>query len=369
MKIAKIETFLLDVPLPRPQKRAFGTFDRENHTIVRLTTDEGIDGLGEAAACGGPNWSEDCAESVKVVLDRFLAPLILGQDPFRIEYLLRRMDAAVKGNRFAKAAIESALLDIAGKSLGAPLYNLLGGLYRDRLPITWVLNTDDVPAAIAEGEKWIERGVGLFKLKVGAGDPEQEMVAVLLIADALRGRAKIRVDVNGGWDEITAARIIPRWESAVEYVEQPLRREDVEGMARLVRSCSVPIAVDESLFTVDDALKIVKARAADLFVLKLGKAGGILACKRQAIIAETAGLPCVISTMFDSSIATSAALHFGLSTPAVTHGSELCGPLFLMDDLVQEAVHYEGGELVAPTQPGLGVSLDEAKVKQYRRDL
>jgi len=177
------------------------------------------------------------------------------------------------------------------------------------------------------------------------------------------------VDVNGGWDAITATRIIPRWEGVVEYVEQPLPREDVEGMARLVQSCPVPIAVDESLFTVDDAFKIVKARAAELFVLKLGKAGGILACKRQAVIAETAGIPCVISTMFDSSIATSAALHFGLSTPAVTYGSELCGPLFLMDDLVQKPVRYEDGDLVAPTEPGLGVSLNEEKVKQYHRAL
>jgi len=369
MRIAKIETVLLDLPLPQPQKRAFGTFAQENHTIVRLTTGEGLEGLGEAAACGGPNWSEDCAESVKVVIDRFLAPLIVGEDPFRIEHLLRKMDAAVKGNRFAKAAIESALFDILAKSLGAPLYMLLGGLYRDRLPITWLLNTDDVPAAIEEAEEWLARGVRIFKLKVGAADPDQEMQAVLSIAEALHERATVRVDANGGWDIITALRVIPHWEDVVEYVEQPLPREDVEGMARLVRSCPVPIAADESLFTVGDALRIVKERAADVFLLKLGKAGGILACKRQAAIAEAAGIPCVISTMIDSSIATSAALHFGLSTPVVTYGSELLGPLFLMDDLVQEPVRYEGGDLVAPVKPGLGVSLDDEKVKRYRREL
>ena len=369
MRIVRVETFLLDLPLPHPQKRAFGTFDRENHTIIRLKTDEGLEGLGEAAACGGPNWSEDCAESVKVVVDRFLAPLILDEDPFRIEYLLRKMDAAVKGNRFAKAAIESALLDILAKSLGVPLYMLLGGLYRDRLPVTWLLNTDDVPAAIDEAEEWLARGVRIFKLKVGAADPDQEIEAVLKIAEALGGRATVRVDVNGGWNIVTALRVIPHWKGVVEYVEQPLPREDVEGMARLVRSCPVPIAADESLFTVVDALRIVKIRAADVFLLKLGKAGGILACKRQAAIAEAAGIPCVISTMLDSSIATSAALHFGLSTPIVTHGSELMGPLFLMDDLVEEPVRYEDGDLVTPTKPGLGMSLDEEKIERYRRVL
>ena len=369
MRIVRVETFLLDLPLPHPQKRAFGTFDRENHTIIRLTTDQGLEGLGEAAACGGPNWSEDCAEAVKVVVDRFLAPLILDEDPFRIEYLLRKMDAAVKGNRFAKAAIESALLDILAKSLGVPLYMLLGGLYRDRLPITWLLNTDDVPAALDEAEKWLARGVRIFKLKVGAGDPDTEIEAVLKIAKALDGRATVRVDANGGWNIVTALRVIPHWQGMVEYVEQPLPREDVEGMARLVRSCPVPIAADESLFTVGDALRIVKERAADVFLLKLGKAGGILACKRQAAIAEAAGIPCVISTMIDSSIATSAALHFGLSTPIVTHGSELLGPLFLMDDLVEDPVRYEGGDLVAPTKPGLGVSLDGEKVQRYLREM
>jgi muconate cycloisomerase len=369
VRITKVETFLLDLPLPHPQKRAFGIFDRENHAIIRLTTDEGLEGLGEAAACGGPNWSEDCAESVKVVVDRFLAPLLLDEDPLRVEHLLRKMDAAVKGNRFAKAAIESALLDVLAKSLNAPLYTLLGGLYRDRLPITWLLNTDDVPAAIEEAEEWLARGVRIFKLKVGAADPNQEITAVLEIAEALKGRAAVRVDANGGWNIVTALRVIPHWEGVVEYVEQPLPREDVEGMARLVRSCPVPIAADESLFTVGDALRLVKERAADVFLLKLGKAGGILACKRQAAIAEAAGIPCVISTMIDSSIATSAALHFGLSTPIVTHGSELLGPLFLMDDLVEESVRYEGGNLLAPAKPGLGVSLDEEKVERYRRSL
>jgi muconate cycloisomerase len=369
VKIARVETFLVDLPLPHVQKRAFGTFDRENHTIVRLTTDEGPNGLGEAAACGGPNWSEDCAESTKMVVDRFLAPLILDEDPFRVEHLLRKMDSAVKGNRFAKAAIESALLDLVAKSLCVPVYVLLGGLYRDRIPITWLLNTDDVSAAIEEAEEWLERGVRIFKLKAGAADPDQEREAVLSIASALDGRARVRVDVNCGWDVLTALRIIPRWEGIVEYVEQPVRRADIEGMARLVRSCPVPIAADESLFTVEDSLRIVRERAADLFVLKLGKAGGILACKRQAAIAEATGIPCVISTMIDSSIATSAALHFGLSTPAVTHGSELLGPLFLMDDLVQESVRYQGGDLIAPTKPGLGISLDDEKIKRYRREL
>ena len=368
MRISRSETLLLDIPLPRKQKRAFGDFDKVNHLIVRLTTDEGLEGVGEVAACGGPTWSEECVETAQIVVDRYLAPGLVGQDPFRIEYLVAWMDRVVKGNRFAKAALESALFDIVGKALKVPVYTLLGGMYRDRLPVAWLLNVDDVPAAIAEAEVWLARGITIFKLKVAEGDPEHELQAVDAIARAVQGRARLRADANGGWDEATAARVIPRLAAlGVEYIEQPVPRWNVVAMARLVRSSSIPIMADESVYTPEEALTIVRNEAAHAFCLKLAKAGGILATKKMAAIGEAAGFSCVISTMLETSLGCAAALHFAASSRAVNLGSELLGPLFLADDIAEEPVQYEQGQILVPQRPGLGVRLDEGKLHHYAR--
>jgi muconate cycloisomerase len=368
VRISKSETLLLDIPLPRKQKRAFGDFDKVNHLIVRLMTDEGLEGAGEVATCGGPTWSEDCVESAQIVVDRYLAPGLVGQDPFRIEYLLAWMDRVVKGNRFAKAAVESALLDIVGKALKIPVCTLLGGMYHDRLPVAWLLNVDDVPAAIAEAEVWLARGITVFKLKVAEGDPEQELQAVDAIARAVRGKARLRADANGGWDEATAARMIPRLAAlGVECIEQPVPRGNLVAMARLVRSSFIPVMADESVYTPEEALSVVRSEAAHAFCLKLAKTGGILATKKMAAIAEAAGFSCVISTMLETSLGCAAALHFAASTRAVNLGCELVGPLFLTGDIVEEPLRYEQGQVLVPGGPGLGVTLDEAKLRRCAR--
>jgi muconate cycloisomerase len=370
VKISKIESILLDIPVPQPQTRTFGTYEHINSIIVRLQTDEGLEGVGETAICGGPNWSPDFAEGVKIIIDRYLAPGLLGKDPRSITAITNWMERVVRGNRFAKATIELSLFDIVGKALKVPVYELLGGAVRNRIPVGWILNLDRPQAAVEEAEAWLEKDITHFKLKVGGRALADDLARVETVVRSVGDRAVIRVDANQGWDEITALDGAKQLASmGVQLLEQPIAAWNIDGLARLRSIASIPVMVDESLHTPNDALALVNRKAADIFCLKLAKLGGILGTKKVTAIAEAAGLPCFLSMMLESSIGTAASVHFAASENAITYGSELIGPLFLRDDIAQEPIRYEGGCVLVPHGPGLGVHLDEDKVRYYRREL
>ena len=175
------------------------------------------------------------------------------------------------------------------------------------------------------------------------------------------------MDANQGWDELTALATIPKLEPyGIELMEQPVPRWNVDALARIARRVDVPIMADEAVCTPHDAITLVRREAADVFALKLTKAGGLLPSKAVAAIADAAGLPCYLGCMIETGIGTAAYAHFGASTPAVTLGCELFGPLLLVEDVVKEPIRYERGEIVVPRGPGLGVELDEAQVRRFQ---
>jgi muconate/chloromuconate cycloisomerase len=369
MKITAVETTLLDIPFVRPHHLSFGTIAEANFVLVRLRTDQGLEGLGEAVTLGGPTWGEESVESIQATIERYLAPELIGQDPFGIEAINQRLARRVRGNLFARSALEMACFDLLGKALDQPLYNLLGGLVRDRLPLSWSLAIGDPAAEIAEAERLMaQQRHFIFKIKVGEQAPETDVRRVGEIARALDGRARLRVDANQGWDELTALATIPKLEPlGVELMEQPVPRWNLEALARIAARVDLPIMADESVCTPHDAIALVVRQAADVFALKLAKAGGILASKAVAAIASAAGLPCYIGCMIETGVGTAAYAHFGASTPVVTLGCELFGPLMLVEDIVQPPIRFGQGDILVPSGPGLGVTLDQALVEKYRR--
>src|SRR5215216_1352027 len=150
MKITSLQTILLDVPFVRTHHLSFGAIAEANYCLVRLRTDEGLEGLGEAVTLGGPSWGEESVESIQTTIERYLGPELIGQDPFQIETVHHRMARRVKGNLFAKSALEMACFDLVGKALDTPIFTLLGGLYRDRIPLSWSLAIGDAAAEVAE---------------------------------------------------------------------------------------------------------------------------------------------------------------------------------------------------------------------------
>lgn len=223
--------------------------DHQSVVLVRVRTVDGAVGIGEGVVPGGPWWGGESVETMKVVIDRYLAPLLVGRDVAEVPALRATMDRLVAENRFAKAAVEVALFDAWGRTVGLPVYALLGGLAQDRVPVTWALGAARPDEIIEEATGKLDAGKhASFKLKMGSQDPEADVERIEKVASALASRASLRVDINAAWDELTATRYLPRLQAAgVELIEQPLPAWDIDGAARLAQLLEIPIMADESL--------------------------------------------------------------------------------------------------------------------------
>jgi muconate cycloisomerase len=370
MKISSIETILVDVPTTRVHRLSFGAITAQNYVIVRVRDGDGRVGLGEASTIGGPAWGEESTETIKTIIDTYLAPRLLGRDPRHQRALSAEMNTWVKGNRFAKAAVEMALLDLVARDAGVPAVQLLGGVVQDRIELAWTLASGDTDADIAEGEdKLAQRLHRIFKLKIGYGDPAADVAHVTRIARHFGDRARIQVDVNQAWDELTATRCIaPLQDAGVALVEQPVVRHDLRAMRRLAERFDLAIMADESLGTAADAIELVRQEAADVFALKLTKAGGPWATLQCAAIAQAANIPLYGGCMLETGVGTAAYLHVFAAISGMTQGCELFGPLLLKEDILTQPLRYGDFAIHLHDGVGFGVELDEDKLARYRRD-
>jgi muconate cycloisomerase len=367
--IESIETTLLDIPLVRPHRFSVLSITSQTTLLVRVRTRDGVVGIGEGVVPGGPWWGGESVEGMKALIDGYLAPLLLGEDAQRVDFLTQRLNHLVAGARFAKAAVDMALWDARGKALDVPLYQLLGGAHRTELPVTWALGADPAPAVIEEATGKLDAGSHhRFKLKMGALPPAEDVARVADVAAALGDRAELAVDLNGSWDEATARRFLPALDEAgIRLVEQPLPAWNIAAAARLRDRHTASLMADESLLTTTDAHLLATAHAADVFALKLAKSGGVGAVQRIAAIAEANGIACYGGTTIETSIGTAAATHAFCACAPLTAGTELFGPLLLSDDVAENPVGYRDGKVLLPEGPGLGVRLDEDKVAKYAR--
>jgi muconate cycloisomerase len=369
LPIDSLSTTLVDVPLLRPHRFSVTSMTRQSMVIVRLRTSDGIEGIGEAVVPGGPWWGGESIEGIKALIDNYIAPLLIGRDASRVGAVAALLDRSIAGGQFAKAAVEMAIWDARGKALAVPLFELLGGLYRDRIPVTWAVGAEPSDTVIREIEDKLAAGAHhSFKLKMGAAEPADDVARVGRIATALASATSLRVDLNGSWDEQTATRWLPALEEAgIELIEQPLPAWNLDGLARLAARLETPLMADESIRTPHDAVRIAREHAASVLSVKIAKCGGLLPLQRIAAIADAAGISCHGGTTIESSIGTAASAHLFCATSGVNAGSELFGPLLLDGDLVEEPIHYENGHITPPAGPGLGVTLDEAIIDRYSR--
>jgi muconate cycloisomerase len=367
--IDRVQTAILDVPLIRPHRFARTGMDAQPVLRVTLTTRGGVRGVGEGVVPGGPWWGGESVETMQVIVERYLAPLLLGRRVDDIAGIQQAMNDVVGNNLYAKAAVEVALHDAWARSLGVPVHTLLGGLARTSVPVTWALGTEPAAEVIAEAEGKLDAGLhASFKLKMGAQEPSDDVARVAEVAEKLHGRAGVRVDLNARWDLVTSLRWLPRLADAgVELVEQPVPGAEVEWLAEINRALPIPVMADESLRTSTDALRLARLRAADVFSLKTTKSGGLRYTRQIADVAAAAGIPCHGGSSIEGPIGTAASLHAYCAAPAVTFGCELFGPLLMRAELLTEPLRYAGGALHLPEGPGLGVELDPAAVARFTR--
>jgi muconate cycloisomerase len=368
LEIGDVRLVLADIPVRRPHHMSFTTLTAVNFVFVRIETRGGLVGWGEAACLGGPTWSEESAESIAATLERYVVPWLIGRDATQLEALRLEMARRVQGNPFARAAVEMALWDLNGRALGVPVHRLLGGRVRDRVPLSWSLAVGDADAELAEARALMARGHRIFKIKTAAHPVADDVARVRAIREAVGSAVKLRVDANQGWDRPSALRAIRAMEPFdLDFVEQPVPRWDLDGLAEIARSVSVPVMADEACGSPQDALAIVRRGGVSILALKLTKSAGLAPTMAIARIAEAAGLGCYVGCMIETSLGTAAYLHAALAAPPVTWGCELFGPLLLTGDVVREPVRYADGCILALDGPGLGVEVDETALKEWIR--
>ncbi len=367
MKIVSAEVQSTRVPTSRPHEMAIGTTNNQEDVVVKLVTDEGLVGWGEAPHMVGHSQRGETPDTVRVVLRRKLIPSVLGMDPLNQEAVGVALDRAVPWNTRAKGCLVMAAYDLAGKTLDTPVHNLLGGMVRDRVPLSWSLPIQDPARIQEEARRMVGRGWRILKVKVGRQDPMDDVAAVHAVRQAVGDSIRIRADANQAYDVKTALRVVRGMEEAgLEFLEQPVHQSDLDGLAEVTRQARIPIMADESAQTAEDLLAIVRKRAADYVSIYVIGPGGLHNSKRMAVIAQAARMRGYVGGALESVIGASAGLHFAASNPIVDLGCEMSGQFLLTDDFGTEPLAMEDGALLVPTGPGLGIEVDEEKLARHR---
>lgn len=366
--VIRIETVIVDLPTIRPHKLSVATMDGQTLMLVRVHCSDGVVGIGEGTTIGGLAYGGESPEGMKLAIDTYFAPIMAGQDATRVQALMARIGKMVKDNRFAKSAIETALLDAHGKRTGLPVSELLGGRRRDRLPVAWTLASGDTARDIAEAERVLDlRRHNVFKLKIGARSVAEDIAHVAAIKRALGDRGAVRVDVNMAWNETEAARgMAALADAGCELVEQPVASP--AALSRLVRRFPIALMADESLTGPESAFALARRHAADVFAVKIEQSGGLYAAQRVGAIADAAGIGLYGGTMLEGAIGTIASAQVFATFPELQWGTELFGPLLLTEEILVEPLDYSDFSLEVPNGPGLGIALDEDRVAFFARD-
>lgn len=369
MKITGAEVVLTKVPTRRPHRMSFATTRYQNAVHLWLHTDAGVVGLGETSHMAGFSDKGETQSTVALMLRERLLPAVLGQDPFQIEARQADLEKAVPWNPRAKSVINMALYDIVGKALNTPVYNLLGGLFRERISLSTSLPIVEPAAAVKEAEELVARGQRIIKLKTGHEVPQADVERLRQVRAAVGPSIHLRADANAAWDVPTAIRVIRAMEPFdLEFMEQPVKAWDLDGLAEVKRATSTYIMADESANSSRDVLELVRRRAVDLISVYIVSPGGLLNAKKMCLVAEPAGVGCYVGGALDGAISGRAGLHLAASTPNISWGCELGGIFLLEEDLGTEPLVLESGELLVPHGPGLGGDLDREKVKRYQLD-
>ncbi len=363
-----VETLLIDLPTIRPHRLSVTTMHGQSLMLVKIHCSDGIVGIGEGTTIGGLSYGGESPEGMKLAIDTYFQPALMGQDATRIQLLMARVGKRIKENRFAKCAVETALLDAHGKRLGLPVSELLGGRMRDRLPVAWTLASGDTATDIAEAEKMLDlRRHRIFKLKIGARTLSEDIAHVAAIKRALGDRGAVRVDVNMAWSETEAAYgMAALADAGCQLVEQPVA--SAAALTRLVRRFSIALMADESLQGPETAFELAKTNGVDVFAIKIEQSGGLFNAQRVASIADAAGIELYGGTMLEGVVGTAASAHVFSTFANLQWGTELFGPLLLTEEILATPLDYGEFELAVPNGPGLGIALDDERVKFFLRD-
>ena len=350
MKITGVQATIISLPRAATLKTAYGSGDVATTVLVELSSDEGLTGIGQTAVA--PRSYGESAEGILANIQAHLVPAVIGEDPMHIERLNRKMQAALPHHWSSHAGIEMALWDLKGKALGVPVYQLLGGKVREGVDLMGFVHHDTPERMADHARKALdEHGFSVLKMKIGM-EPREDIARYRAVAEAVGDRAVIQVDGNVGYTIAQALPTLTEMEriGRLGAVEQPVVRLD--EMAELARRLHTPIMADEAIYPPQDAVEVVRQKAASLALMKITKHGGLLHVQKTAAIFGAAGLTLSIAIYYD--LIGVAAAHLAAALPCVEWPSPYT---YLTDTILATPFAPEGLLLRVPEGPGLGVEL------------
>jgi L-Ala-D/L-Glu epimerase len=364
LKISKIDVIPVSMPM-RVFTDAYSGYDKGEFALVRIETDDGIVGYGEAPSSVIVGFYGETLETVTLSLRNILAPKLIGEDPLNIRRLTSIMDAA-QGNSFiAKTGVDIALHDLIGKILKIPVCTVLGGKQRDKIKACSEIGIVKSDQMASEAMRLVEMGFKSIKIKAGS-DAEDEMKGVEKVRDAVGPDIELRVDPNAGWSrESTLKATKTLLKCNVRYLEQPLPGWDLEGLSWIRKSTGMQIMVDESVWTPQDVVRVSQAQAADIVNIKITKTCGLKKATEVYYAAAAHGLPCVIGTELESCMGLPAKLHIAASLEKLQFACEFTEIAFQKIALNSSVKLDSEGCIQVPTGHGLGIDPDMKMIEQY----
>ncbi|MCK5562461.1 MAG: dipeptide epimerase [Thermoplasmata archaeon] len=362
MKIDNFEIYPLKIPLKVPFVISAGAQYSYEGVLVKLTADDGTVGWGESSP--SERVTGETPETVAKVLDTKLKPKLIGEEALGLNRVLNSVEGSVQDNSSARAAVDIALYDLFTKSTNIQLKDFIGG-YRDELETCFTVVIGSVEQSVKDAQRLIEEEhFKILKVKIGV-EPDEDVARIMAIRDAVGYEPRIRVDANEGYSVQTAITTLNKLDQyEIEFVEQPVPSDDLEGMAEVRKNIEIPVMADESVRAPDDVGRIIEAQAADMINIKLMKAGGIRNGVKIASLAAEAGMVCQIGCFIETSVGIAAATHVALAVENIKF-ADLDGHLFLKQDVIQDfQITHEGINRVSG-EPGLGLQIDEEIVKSY----
>jgi muconate cycloisomerase len=381
-RIVLVETLLVDVPTRREHKWAGLTEKIGRYLLVKMTDDEGRVGWGESPALKdwGGEFGRYFGESpsiAHVVIMNYLAPAIAGCEIGDIVGLHARMDAIIKGYPYAKAAVEFAAYDLAGKWLNVPVHVLLGGKARTHIPVTHSIGLISIAEAEAEVAKVAAEGIRTIKIKIGV-DPRRDVDMVRAIRGVVGDAVELCVDANEGYrtpgEAIATVRQMEKYR--LKYVEQPVM--GIERLAEVSRAIDPPVMADESAWNAHDAIQVIEHRAAEIISIYTTKPGGLLKAMEVAAVCRAAGIICNVNGSVELGVGNLANIQLAAAAPAVELScvvpvstpaewlGDRVGGIYYKDDLLKQPMVFTNGAIEVPLGPGMGIAVDEAKIEKYR---
>ncbi len=361
LTITAVRHWLIHVPFSAPILWGSGRRAGSTRVVVEVTTAGGINGYGETIAL---------LDFVPTVVAEVAAPLAVGYAVSDVERYHRHIMGAgyyhhQRAAVMAAAAVEMAMWDALGKHAGLPLHALWGGLYRATIPMTAYLFGTDIAALTQSAQAFLDAGYRNFKVKIGYSEA-QDVAIVAAMRAVLGPDIPLRADVNGAWTPGTAKRLLAKLAPYdLQYIEQPLILQDLVGHADLRKSQSVPVALDESAYTLEEVGAIVQAGAADVILLDPHEAGGLWQCLKSAALAEAQGIPVTLHSGGELGLSQAAYLHLAASIPNMSLSIDT-EYYYHSEDIILEPFVITDGALSVPTGPGLGVTPDLEKLERFR---